>query len=333
MGGTLVVLMGVATKDEIARRLIAGGRSPNTPVCAIERATTDFERTVRTSLGELHEAEIDSPATIVVGAVAGLALDWSGSCALSGWDVVVTRQSDSAHELTSRLGNLGASVALLPCIAIVEPEDGGAALRRAVASIHEYDWLALTSANGVKRLLEAARDARSLAGVKIAAVGPATAAALGAAHIVADLVPVEASAKALAEALGAPTGRGRLLFARAAEAMPQLPKTLRSAGWIVDEVEAYRTVVAGPTEGATAEAVERAARADAAVFASPSAVRGFVSLFAGRRLPTTAVCIGASTASEADAVGFVEITVAREASDEGLVAAVVEAKYERARPT
>jgi uroporphyrinogen-III synthase/uroporphyrinogen III methyltransferase/synthase len=85
-------------------------------------------------------------------------------------------------------------------------------------------------------------------------------------------------------------------------------------------------VIAGPSDGATPEAVVRGARADAAVFASPSAVRGFVNLLAGRRLPVSAVCIGPSTASEADAVGFEVITVAREASDSGLVDAVVEAR-------
>jgi uroporphyrinogen III methyltransferase / synthase len=325
-GGTIVILMGVATKDEIARRLIAAGMAPETPVCAIERGTTALERTVRTTISGLGEIAIESPATIVVGAVAGLDLDWMGSRPLSGWRVVVTRQTQSAQELTSRLELLGASVAALPCIAIAEPEDGGAALRSAVASIHGYDWVALTSANGAERLLEAVGDARALAGVSIAAVGPATAAALRSAYIVADLVSEKASAVALAEALGVPIGRGRVLFARATEALPQLPKTLRSAGWTVDEVEAYRTVIAGPDDGATPEAVVQASKADAAIFASPSAVRGFVSLLAGRRLPVSAVCIGPSTASEADAVGFESITVAREASDPGLVDAVLEAR-------
>jgi uroporphyrinogen III methyltransferase/synthase len=325
-GGTIVVLMGVATKDEIARRLIAGGRAPETPVSVVERGTTALQRTIRTTLGGLGAVEIDSPATIVVGAVAGLSLDWLGSRALSGMQVVLTRQAQKADELTSKLELLGASVSVLPCIAIADPADGGAALRSAVASIDAYDWVALTSANGAERLLEAAGDARRLAGVKIAAVGPATAGALRSGYVVADLVSAKASAVALAEALGAPTGRGRLLFARATEAMPQLPKTLRSAGWTVDEVEAYRTVIAGPSDGATPEAIDRGARADAAVFASASAVRGFVTLLAGRRLPVSAVCIGPSTASEADAVGFEVITVAREASDSGLLDAVLEAR-------
>jgi len=325
-GGTIVILMGAATKDEIARRLIAGGRGPETPVSVVERGTTRLQHTFRTTLDGLATIEIESPATIVVGAVAGLALDWYDSRVLSGMHVVVTRQTQQAGELTSRLELLGASVSLLPCIAIADPEDGGAALRNAVASIGEYEWVALTSANGAERLLDAAGDARRLAGVKIAAVGPATAAALRSGHLVADLVSQKSSAAALAESLGPRTGRGRVLFARATEAMPQLPKTLRSVGWTVDEVEAYRTVVAGPSDGATPEAIDRGARADAAVFASPSAVRGFVSLLAGRRLPASAVCIGPSTASEADAVGFEMITVAREASDPGLVDAVVEAR-------
>ncbi len=96
-GGTIVVLMGVATKDEIARRLIAGGRPPETPVSVVERGTTAQQRTIRTTLGGLGEIDVDSPATIVVGAVAGLALDWADSRALSGMHVVVTRQAQRAR--------------------------------------------------------------------------------------------------------------------------------------------------------------------------------------------------------------------------------------------
>jgi uroporphyrinogen-III synthase len=170
-------------------------------------------------------------------------------------------------------------------------------------------------------------DVRELAGVGLAAVGPATAESLRAGQVVADLVATKASSAGLVESIGPPTGRGRVLFCRAADALGTLPEGLRAAGWAVDEVEAYQTVVAGPGEGATPEAVSRAARADAAVFASPSAVHGFVSLLAGRELPRVAVCIGAQTVSAADAVGFEEIEVAEEPTDEGLIEAVIRARH------
>lgn len=74
-GGTIVVLMGVAERADIARRLMAGGRSPSTPVCAVVAGTTPGQRTVRTTLGALGDTEVESPAAIVIGDVAGLRLD------------------------------------------------------------------------------------------------------------------------------------------------------------------------------------------------------------------------------------------------------------------
>jgi uroporphyrinogen III methyltransferase / synthase len=332
-GGTLVILMGVATRGEIARRLMEAGRSRSTPVCAVVRGTTPLQKVLRTTLGELGATEIDSPATIVVGPVAGLGLDWLSSQILSGWTVAITRPAESSELLASMLRDRGASVVNLPAIAITEPADGAAALSEALGRVGEYDWVALTSANAAASVLQEIGDLRRLAGVRVAVVGPATAEALRAGHLVADLVAQRSSASGLVEALGVPTGGGRVLFCRAAEALATLPDGLRSAGWSVDEVEAYRTVVAGPGDGATPGAIDRAAKADAAVFASPSAVRGFISLLAGRRLPRFAVCIGPTTASEADAVGFEEITVAGEANEAGLLGAVLEAKSEAERLT
>jgi uroporphyrin-III C-methyltransferase len=76
VGGTLVVLMGVAERASIARRLLAGGLDPSTPVAAVTWGTTPGQRTVRTTLVELGRAEVDAPATIVIGSVASLELDW-----------------------------------------------------------------------------------------------------------------------------------------------------------------------------------------------------------------------------------------------------------------
>ena len=323
--GTIVVLMGMATRAEISRRLMDGGRSPSTPVVVVEWGTTARQRTARTTLEELGDVQLEAPATIVVGAVAGLDLGWLVRPPLVGWTVVVTRPVDRAPSTSLALRRAGASVVALPCIAVRGPKDGGEALERSVREVGEYDWVAFTSANAVKAFLAKIDDARKLAGVKLAAVGAATAASLAEGHLVADLVSEISSAAGLVVAMGSPTGRARVLFCRAEDALPTFRDGLRAAGWSVEEVEAYRTDVAGPDDGATPELVEQARGADAVVFASPSAVRGFVELVGQERRPPVAVCIGETTASEARASGFDVVAVADEASDGGLVAAVIEA--------
>jgi uroporphyrinogen III methyltransferase/synthase len=333
--GTIVILMGMATRAEIARRLIDGGRKESTPVAVVQWGTTERQRQVRTTLGELSSVELDSPATIVVGAVAGLDLQWFEPPRLGGRTIVVTRPASGSSTVSAGLRRLGASVVSLPTISIAPPSDGGKALREAVSEVGEYDWVAFTSQNAVSGFLAALTDSRALAGVKLAVVGAATARALSQALLVADLVAEKSSAAGLADSIGPATGKGRVLFCRAEGALPKLGAGLRERGWSVDEVETYRTVAPGAEDGVTDDALERAQRAyalertlraDAVVFASPSAVRGFTALVERALLKAViAVCIGETTASEARTEGFESVFVATEASDDGLVAATVDA--------
>ena len=265
--GTIVVLMGMATRAEIARRLIDGGRKESTPVVVVQWGTLARQQRVRTTLGELSSVELDSPATIVVGAVAGLDLRWFEPPRLAGRTVVVTRPTSGSSTVSAGLRRLGASVVSLPTISIAQPSDGGKALRKAVSEVGDYDWVAFTSQNAVTGFLAALTDdrvdPRSLAGVKLAAVGATTAGALRQALLVADLVAEKSSAAGLAESIGPVTGNGRVLFCRAAGALPTLGESLRAQGWSVDEVETYRTIAPGDEDGVTDDALERAQRADA----------------------------------------------------------------------
>ena len=343
--GTIVILMGMAKRSEIAERLIAGGRPGSTPVAVVQWGTTPMQRSARTTLSELGDVELGSPATIVVGDVAGLELDWLDPIArfpLAGWTVVVTRPEHRADGLVSALRESGASVVRLPSIEIAGPSDGGAGFARALESVGRYDWVAFTSANAASAFVAALPDARALAGVRLAAVGRATARALETAHLRPDLVAGEAeaqeggtaSAAGLVDAMGSPAvsdgGDGaRVLFCRAAEALPTLAEGLRASGWSVDEVETYRTIVADPDHGADSVAVERARSADAVVFASPSAVRGFLALMSGAPdsgvrgpLRMVAICIGETTASRARAEGFERVAVASSPTDDGLLEAI-----------
>ena len=206
---TVVVLMGVAHRAEIAARLMAGGLPPTTPVAAIRWGTRPDQRTVRTTLAELHRCELEPPVTMVIGKVAGLDLRWFESRPLFGRRIVVTRARHQAPALSERLRRMGAEPVEVPTVEIADADDGGAALRDAAVRARDFDWVCFTSANAVARFLACLRDSRAFgADTRVAAVGPGTAAALAAAGVVADLVPERSLAEGLVDAF--PTaGRSR----------------------------------------------------------------------------------------------------------------------------
>jgi len=323
IGGTLVILMGMENRAEIARRLMTGGRSPQTPVAVIQWGTTAAQRSARVTLDGLHAVDLGPPATIVVGAVAGLDLRGSRSGPLSGLSVVVTRPRAQAQKLMEALSRAGAEVIALPVIAVADPVDA-AALTAAVDTVGSYEWIVFTSVNAVERVVGRLRDGRALAGVKLAAVGPATAAALARRHLVADLVPAVSTADGLVQAMAA-AGEGpgrRVLYPRAVGAGTALAEGLAAKGWTVDEVDAYRTVPATADDGVTADALAAAAAASVVTFGSPSAVEAYLALSGGLAAPVVA-CLGPVTAAAARRAGLDVAVVAPEASDEALVTALV----------
>jgi uroporphyrinogen III methyltransferase/synthase len=326
-GGTLVILMGMAARAEIARRLVEGGRSPDTPVLVVHRGTASAQASVRTTLAGLAAVDLGPPCTIVVGPVAALDLRSPARGPLTGLEVVVTRPRAQAAELVSALAEAGATVIELPVIAIVDPPDGGRALRAEAARAESFDWVVFTSSNAVERLVGLLRDGRALGGVRLAAVGAATARALAAHRLVADLVPDDETAHGLVAAMpDAPSGGsrpGRVLFPRAREAQEDLAPGLRHKGWEVTEVEAYRTVPAGADEGIGKDELDAASGSDVITFTSPSSVKRYAALAAGRPPPRIVACIGPVTADAARAAGFRVDVVAADHSVEGLVVALV----------
>ena len=239
----------------------------------VERGTLPEQRVVTGTLATIAavaaEAGIRAPALIVVGAVAGLRerLAWFESRPLAGVSVAVTRARAQASGLAARLAGLGADVVEAPAIRIV-PLDGPA------PAVAGYDLVCLTSPNGVRLLFErlaaAGLDARALAGARVAAIGPGTAAALRAHGVIADVVPERFVAEGLVEAL-ADMPVKRALVARAAEARDVLVDALRERGAEVDVVALYETV-AEPLSEAQLAAV---ADADYVTFTSSSTVRFF----------------------------------------------------------
>jgi uroporphyrinogen III methyltransferase/synthase len=312
-GDTIVVLMGVAHRAEVAARLIAGGLAADTPVAAIHWGTRPQQRTTRTVLAKLANTELAPPVTLVIGAVAGLDLSWFERRPLFGKRIVVTRAREQSSSLVSLLATRGAFVVEVPVIRTEDPEDGGAALRDAAANLKSYDWVVFASANAVDRTMAAVRDARSFGAARIAAVGSATAEALGHHGLVADLVPTRFVGEALVEAF--PAGDGRVLIPRAHVARDVVPDGIRAKGWSVDVVDAYRTVAVQPS----ATELDAVAGADAVTFTSSSTVTNFLAAVGPHRVPRVVACLGPITARTATAAGLHVDIVADDTTIESLV--------------
>ncbi len=315
VGGTIIVLMGVGRVAKICERIIAAGRDPDTPAAAVIWGTRPEQRTVRATLATLPDQDLEPPATIVIGAVAGLDLSWFETRPLFGKTVVVTRARAQSSSLLARLRELGADTVEIPAIRIDEPSDGGAALRSAVARLDAYDWVVVTSPNGARRLLDTCRDARVFGAAKVAAIGPGTAEALAEGNVVADLIPERFVAEGLLEVF--PDGPGRVVIPRAAEARDVLPEGLREKGWEVDVVEAYRTVQGRPSD----DDLARAANADIVTFTSSSTVRNFLAVC--DTVPPTVACIGPITAETAREHGLTVHVEADVHTIDGLLDALV----------
>jgi uroporphyrinogen III methyltransferase/synthase len=325
-GGTLVVLMGMTTRDAVADALIRGGRAPDTPVAVIGRGTLPAERVVRTTLAGLAGVEMEGPAVIVIGPVAALGRTGRNAPSggpLVGRTVVATRSGQRARGLVDGLEEAGAVVVQLPLTRTAHPSDGGDALRAAAAALTSFDWVVFTSQNAVDRLMAEVRDARALAGVAVAAVGPATADALRLAGVEPDLVPAEHSARGLVEEFA--EGRGRVLFPCANLAPDTIPSGLEEKGWTVERVEAYRTVPATAPDPAL---LDRVAAADAIAFAATSSVEAFAALTGPEGVPVPVpphvVCVGPTTAAAARALGMANVFEAWGASAAGMVRELVD---------
>ncbi len=329
--GTLVLYMGVKNLPLIAERLTAAGRDPAEPAAAIERGTHPGQRTVVSTLAELPgavaEAEIGAPAILLVGPVARHreTISWLERRPLHGRRVVVTRARAQASGLAATLRGLGAEVVELPAIRI-EPRIDSDPVRAAVADLHTYALVCLTSPNGVRLLFEAmaaqGRDARSLANATMAAIGPGTAAALAEHGVSADVIGERFVAESLVEALAAIEVADRpVLVARAAEARDVLPDALAERGAKVDVVALYETVREQPDP----DAVDAARAADYVTFTSSSTVRNLLDAI-GDRFPASAriVSIGPVTSGTARAAGL-EVDVEAERHDPaGLIDALVD---------
>jgi uroporphyrinogen III methyltransferase/synthase len=336
-GGTLCFYMGMGRLGTIVQELTSHGLEPGTPAAVVQWGTLPTQRSVRAPLNELagavERAGLGAPAIIVVGPVAGV--DPSGALRgferrpLFGRTILITRTRHQSSELGAALQELGAAVLEAPTIDIAPPADWEP-IDYAIRSIDEYDWLILTSVNGVEGLrgrMEALElDARLMGRVKIAAIGDATAAALRAMGLRPDLVPTRFVAESLAADLVArhPMKGKRVLMLRADIARPLLREKLQEAGAEVHDLCVYETRPAQSLPPEVWVALKQG-RIDWVTFTSSSTARNFVRLLDDQRDLLAGVriaSIGPITSQTVRELGFSPAVEAEVFNIAGLVEAL-----------
>ncbi len=286
--GTRLMLMGVERIGIISQELIANGASPELPVALVRWGTTGQQKTLTGTLSNIAQRVQDTgfkaPAVCVIGDVVKLreTLSWFETRPLFGKRVVVTRTRKQAGALSSRLRELGADVFELPTIRIEPPKD----LKEfglLVNDAHTYDWLVFTSPNGVDAFFEMFfrifKDIREIGGVRIAAIGPATAAKVAEYRLQVDLQPKEFVAEGVLAAFKeeGSVENLKILIARAEEARDVLPTELTKQGAIVDVAVAYRTVAETEDVSGGQERLKNEG-ADLITFTSSSTAENFMKL-------------------------------------------------------
>jgi uroporphyrinogen III methyltransferase/synthase len=337
--GTLVVYNGIGDAVAIGKALIAGGKPDTTPVAVSSGGTTTEQYTVVSTLGrlqaDLKHAGFTEPALIVVGAAVGLRdkLSWFETKPLFGWRVLVPRTKEQSRSLSDQLVAYGAVPEEVPTIS-VEPPRTPQQMDRAIKGLvtGRYEWVAFTSANAVKAVREKFEeyglDARAFAGLKVAAVGDATARALVEFGVKPDLLPSgEQSSEGLVaewppyDSMLDPINR--VLLPRADISTDTLVAGLTELGWECDDVTAYRTVRAAPPPAPTREAI-KGGGFDAVLFTSSSTVRNLVGIAGKPHNVTVIAVIGPQTAKTAEEFGLRVDVMADKPSASALAAAVAE---------
>jgi uroporphyrinogen III methyltransferase/synthase len=319
------------------KQLLAHGVAPDTPAAVIRWGTLAAQETlvgtVATIAALAAQRRLQPPAIAVVGQVVRMRehLQWFEHKPLFGRRIVVTRPRAQAKGFIDALTAAGADVVPCPTIEIVAPSSW-ALLDAAIARLESYDWIVLTSVNGVAmffdRMRALRRDVRALHHAKVAAVGPQTRAALEARGVLVDVMPEEFRAEGVAAAMRATGIAGRrVLLARAAQAREILPALLREAGAEVDEVPSYATAMPH-TDMREVRDLLAAGQVDLITFTSSSTVRQFVALLgdeAASLLRGVAVgCIGPITADTAREFGLSVVVQPSEYTVPAFTAAILE---------
>ncbi len=315
--GTLTVTVDAPLLAAVRDGLLAAGMSGATNVVVTGDGTTDTQSTSTSTLDGVVDAALGlyGPLVLTIGSGAGLRdkLSWWESRPLYGWKVLVPRTKEQAGAMSAKLRVWGAIPREVPTIA-VEPPRTPAQMERAIKGLvtGRYEWVIFTSTNAVKavweKFAEFGLDARAFAGVKIACVGEATAAAVEAFGVRPEMVPAgEQSSDGLLADFppydDVLDPIDRILLPRADIATETLAAGLAERGWEVDDVTAYRTVRAAPPAAEIRDAI-KSGGFDAVLFTSSSTVRNLVGIAGKPHARTVVACIGPKTADTARELGL-----------------------------
>jgi len=340
--GTIVFLMTVKNISLVCKRLIENGRSPETPVAVVRWGTRSDQTTLVGNLGNIpllvKDNDIKPPAVMVVGDVVKLreTLQWYEKKPLFGQRILITREHSADFE---QLEEMGAEIIEFHTIRIVPP-DNWTEMDNAIKNIESYNWLVLTSANGVKfffqRLFEKDRDIRDLKGIKICAVGAKTAEAINRYGIKVDLVPGEFNAEGLIEAFckqyagvlhATPLQGVKFLLPRAETAREIFPQKVRELGGQIDVVTAYRAVKP-EIHGKRIKRFLKEGRITIATFTSAATFNNFLEIAgedADSLLKDVAIAvIGPVTARAIEKAGLKVSIMPEEATIEAMVREIVQ---------
>jgi uroporphyrinogen III methyltransferase/synthase len=338
--GTKVVLMGVTRIKSISQALIEHGLPETTPVAMIRWATTGRQQTVVGTLRDMAEVaektDFKPPGLMVIGEVVRLRgkLNWFEKRPLFGRRIVVTRTRAQAGQLARLLLERGADILEIPTIRILPPT-ARHEIADALLELNSYDWLVFTSPNGVSAFFElffkVFDDLRDIGGVRLAAVGPATADKLRALHLRVDATPKEFAASKVAAAMAEQGSieNLKILLLRAEVANRELPRQLEEMGAIVDDIACYKTVPEREDRnGAVARLLETGA--DWITFTSSSTVENFNARIELKpllaRYPRMKLAsIGPETSKAITALGLKPDAEAKDHTTSGLVKAIEDA--------
>ncbi len=311
-GGTVVVLMGAAERDVVARRLLDGGMDEDTPVAAVTWGTRREQSVVRTSLGGLGDADVHAPVTIVIGGVAALADDLAWfQRPLEGVAVLIAAPASEGNgepSLAQRIEvgarKAGATAAHVVTGTRTEPTDGGAHLRDAAARVTEVAWVTFASAASVDAFASSTSNGFAFGDALVGVVGEATAAAFERRFgRPADLIADPPRGAALAAAIGEAPGEGStaVFVVGAEDGRPELADGLAAAGWKPATVAAYRLGPPPVTDTPPRAAVDAA---DAIVCTSSSAATFLVNHGGVIASRARVVAIGPTTAETLTKAGL-----------------------------
>lgn len=299
LGGTLVFMMGFKNLEKIVESLIFNGKSKKTLCAVIMKGTTSKQKkivgTLVDILGKVQKSEISSPCIIVVGEVVKFnnQFNWYEKKPLFGKNICITRSKDQSKELREKLIDLGAEVLEINSIEIKNTSYNLGSCRD---KFTEYDFIALTSVNGVNiffdYLKELEFDIRRLK-AKIAAIGPATAQAIKDRGIMPEIVAEHFVAESLFEKMKIYLkAEDKVLVPRSKDARPYLVKELRSLGCFVDEVFTYETLCG------KLKSENEIKDVDLIVFTSPTTVNNMITMVGIETVKSkTALAIGPITAN------------------------------------